>query len=274
MPKPAIWLGLFKNLAVWLVSLTILIPLMLIVLNSFKTQSEAASMSFAWPKEWRFSNYAEVIEAGKLASSFGNSVYYAVMSVVLGIIVCSMAAFVLSRRRTLFHRAVYYFIVLGIAMPVNHIALIKVMQILHLMNTRVGLGLLYTALQVPFSVFLIHGFVSTVSRELDEAAAIDGCEGAQMFFRVIFPLLMPVTVTVMLLNFLASWNEFVFPLYYLNSSNLWPMTLEVYSFFGKYESQWNLVSANIVLTSLPVVVAFLFGQKFIVAGMTAGAVKG
>lgn len=268
------WLGLLKHLAVWFVSLTILVPLMLILLNSFKTQGEAASMSFALPKEWRFSNYAEVIEAGKLVSSFGNSVYYAVMSVVLGIIVCSMAAFVLSRRQTRYYRMIYYFIVLGIAMPVNHIALIKVMQILHLMNTRAGLGLLYTALQVPFSVFLIRGFVSSVPRELDEAAAIDGCEGARMFFQVIFPLLMPVAVTVMLLNFLASWNEFVFPLYYLNNSNLWPMTLEVYSFFGKFESQWNLVSANIVLTSLPVVVAYLLGQKYIVAGMTAGSVKG
>jgi raffinose/stachyose/melibiose transport system permease protein len=274
MTRQALLLNLCKHVAIWLVSLTIMVPLLLILLNSVKTQGEAASMSFAWPRKWMFSNYAEVIQAGKLVRSFGNSLYYAVVSVVLGIIVCSMAAFVLSRRRTRLNRFIYYFIVLGIAMPINHIALIKVMQFLNLMNTGIGLGLLYTALQVPFSVFLIYGFISSVPRELDEAGAIDGCEGSRLFFRVIFPLLTPVVVTVMLLNFLAAWNEFVFPLYYLNSSALWPMTLEVYNFFGKYDSQWNLVCGNIVLTSLPVVIAYLLGQRYIIAGMTAGSVKG
>lgn len=259
---------------IWIVSLIMLTPLLLILLNSFKTQGEAASMNFNWPSVWEFSNYYVVIETGKLFRSFGNSMYYSVFSVLLGIIVCSMAAFVLSRRKTRFNRFMYYFIVLGIAMPVNHIALIKVMQTLKLMNTGIGLSLLYTALQVPFSIFLIYGFVSSVPRELDEAAIIDGCGSGRLFYKVIFPILLPVTVTVMLLNFLASWNEFIFPLYYLNSSTLWPMILAIYSFFGRYESAWNLVSANIVLTSLPVIIAYLFGQKYIVAGMTAGSVKG
>lgn len=263
-----------RHVLIWIVSLIMLLPLLLILLNSFKTQGEAASMNFDWPSVWKVSNFAEVIEAGKLIQSFGNSVYYSVFSVVLGIILCSMAAFVLSRRKSKFNRFMYYFIVLGIAMPVNHIALIKVMQLLNLMNTGIGLGLLYTALQVPFSVFLIYGFVSSVPRELDEAAIIDGCGSVKMFYKVIFPLLLPVTVTVMLLNFLVSWNEFIFPLYYLNSSRLWPMTLAVYSFFGRYETAWNLVSANIVLTSLPVIIAYLFGQKYIVAGMVSGSIKG
>lgn len=263
-----------RHIIIWIVSLIMLTPLLLILFNSFKTKSEAASMDFSWPSSWEFSNYSVVIEAGKLIQSFGNSMYYSVFSVVLGIILCSMAAFVLSRRKTRLNRFMYYFIVLGIAMPVNHIALIKVMQLLNLMNTGMGLGLLYTALQIPFSVFLIYGFVSSVPRELDEAAVIDGCGSTKLFYKIIFPLLIPVTVTVMLLNFLIAWNEFIFPLYYLNSSTLWPMTLAIYSFFGRFESSWNLVSANIVLTSLPVVIAYLFGQKYIVAGMTAGSVKG
>ncbi|GBF74381.1 ABC transporter permease [Paenibacillus sp. 598K] len=263
-----------RHLVVWAVSLVMLIPLLLILLNSFKTQGEAASMSFEWPNKWEFSNYSIVIESGKLLQSFGNSMLYSVTSVVLGIILCSMAAFVLSRKKTRWNRFIYFFIVLGIAMPVNHIALIKVMQAFNLMNTQVGLSLLYTALQIPFSVFLVYGFVSTVPRELDEAGVMDGCGSNTLFFRVIFPLLMPVAVTVMLLNFLASWNEFIFPLYYLNSSSLWPMTLAVYNFFGRYETAWNLVSADIVLTSLPVIVIYLLGQRYIVSGMTAGSVKG
>src|SRR5690606_34243355 len=114
-----------------------------------------------------------------------------VFSVVLGMILCSMAAFVLSRRKSKINRFMYFFIVLGIAMPVNHIALIKVMQLLHLMNTGIGLSLIYTALQVPFSVFLIYGFISSVPRELDEAAIMDGCGSFRMFYQVIFPLLLP-----------------------------------------------------------------------------------
>ena len=263
-----------RHAAIWSVSLIMLIPMLLIVLNSFKTQTEAAAMNFSWPTVWEVSNYRVVVETGKLVQSFGNSMLYSVMSVVLGIIICSMAAFVLSRKKTKVNRLLYLFIVLGIAMPVNHIALIKVMQTFHLMNTQIGLGLLYTALQIPFSVFLIYGFVASVPRELDEAGVMDGCGSHTLFFRVIFPLLTPVAVTVMLLNFLASWNEFIFPLYYLNSSSLWPMTLAVYSFFGRYETAWNLVSADIVLTSLPVVIIYLLGQKYIISGMTAGSVKG
>lgn len=263
-----------KNGIMWLVSLVMLIPLALVLLNSFKTQGEASSMNFSWPKTWEFGNYATVIEAGKLIQSFGNSMFYTVVSIVLGIVLCSMAAYVLSRRQTSLHRFLYFFIVLGISMPVNHIALMKVMQATHLINTQAGLALLYTSLQIPFSVFLLYGFVGTVPRELDEAGVIDGSNNWSLFFRIIMPLMLPVLVTVMLLNFLASRNEFIFPLYYLNDSALWPMTLAVYSFFGRYEMSWNLVCADIVLTSLPVILIYVLGQRFIVTGMTAGAVKG
>jgi ABC-type sugar transport system, permease component len=186
MSRQALLLNLCKHVAIWLVSLTIMVPLLLILLNSVKTQGEAASMSFAWPRKWMLSNYAEVIQAGKLVRSFGNSLYYAVVSVVLGIIVCSMAAFVLSRRRTRLNRFIYYFIVLGIAMPVNHIALIKVMQFLNLMNTGIGLGLLYTALQVPFSVFLITALSlpcrgSWMKRAPSTAAKASGCSSLSSF---------------------------------------------------------------------------------------------
>lgn len=274
MNRTPVITAILKNTVVWMVTIVMIIPLALIVINSFKTQGEAATMNFKLPTSWEWDNYLQVIQTGKLIMAFGNSMYYTVFSVVLGILLCTMAAYVLSRRKTRLNRLLYLFIVLGITMPVNHIALMKVMQTSHLMNTQIGLGLLYTALQIPFSVFLIYGFISTIPRELDEAGIIDGCASLTLFFRIIFPLLLPVSVTVMLLNFLASWNEFIIPLYYLNNSALWPMTLAVYNFFGRYEMSWNLVSADIVLTSLPVIVIYLLGQRFIVSGMTAGSVKG
>jgi len=164
--------------------------------------------------------------------------------------------------------------VLGITMPVNYVALTKVMMFLTLNNTRLGIVLLYTAMQLPFSVFLIHGFVAKLPAELDEAAVIDGCSPVRLFVSVILPLLKPAIATVIVLTFLNTWNEFVSPLYFLSSSSKWPMTLSVYNFFGMYFKDWNLVCADILLTSLPVILVYLLGQKYIVSGMTAGAVKG
>jgi raffinose/stachyose/melibiose transport system permease protein len=185
-----------------------------------------------------------------------------------------MASYVLSRNRRRLHGFLYLFLVLGIAIPVNYIPLIKVMQTLNLMNTRIGIVLLYTATQIPFNVFLIHSFVGKISPEIDEAAVIDGASPAGLFFRIVMPLMKPVLVTVMVLTFLNTWNEFVMPLYFLDSSDKWPMTLAVYNFFGMYFKDWNLVCADIVLTSAPVILVYLLGQKYIVSGMTAGAVKG
>ena len=262
------------NVLAWVLSLILLAPLLLILFNSFKTGKAAADMSLTLPASLELSNYTLVIEKGKLGTTFLNSMLYSVCSVLLCTLLCTMAAYVLSRNRRKLHNFLYLFVVLGIAIPINYIPLIKVMQTLKLMNTRIGIILLYTATQIPFNVFLIHSFVSKISPEIDEAAVIDGASPVTLFFRIVMPLMKPVLVTVMVLTFLNTWNEFVMPLYFLGSTDKWPMTLAVYNFFGMYFKDWNLVCADIVLTSLPVIIIYLLGQKYIVSGMTAGAVKG
>ncbi len=262
------------NVLAWVLSLILLAPLLLILFNSFKTGKAAADMSLTLPASLEWSNYTLVIEKGKLGTTFLNSMLYSVCSVLLCTLLCTMAAYVLSRNRRKLHSFLYLFLVLGIAIPINYIPLIKVMQTLKLMNTRIGIILLYTATQIPFNVFLIHSFVSKISPEIDEAAVIDGASPVTLFFRIVMPLMKPVLVTVMVLTFLNTWNEFVMPLYFLGSTDKWPMTLAVYNFFGMYFKDWNLVCADIVLTSAPVVIIYLLGQKYIVSGMTAGAVKG
>jgi raffinose/stachyose/melibiose transport system permease protein len=254
--------------------LIMVIPVYLIVVNSLKTSAEASSMSAALPATLHVENFSTVISAGKLATSFFNSVVYATSSTIIGTLFAAMAAFVLSRNRTRFNRFLYFFITLGIALPANYFTLTKVMQITHLINTRVGMTILYAAGQIPFGVFLIYGFLDTVPRELDDAAIIDGCGPFQLFFQVIFPLLMPVLVTTAVLSFLGAWNNFILPLYYLNSTANWPMTLSVYTFFGQYQQDWNLVSGDIFMTFLPVIVVYLAAQRYILSGMTVGAVKG
>jgi len=250
------------------------IPVYLIVVNSFKSRPDASSMSIALPNVFHFDNFAIVFAAGNLAQSFGNSLFYATSSTILGTLFAAMAAFILSRNRTRFNRFLYFFIILGIALPTNYFTLTKVMQITHLINSKIGMTILYAAGQIPFGVFLIYGFLDTIPRELDEAAIMDGCGPFQLFFQIIVPLMMPVLVTDAVLSFLGAWNNFIMPLYYLNNTANWPMTLSVYNFFGRYLASWNLVSADVLMTILPVIVVYLAAQRYILSGMTAGAVKG
>ena len=255
-------------------SLVMFVPVYLIAVNSLKTRGEANAMDVAFPTTLNWDNFTTAIAQGKLAISFVNSVLYAGGSTIIGTFVAALAAFVLSRKRTRMNRFLYFFLIMGIALPVNFFTLTTMMQVTHLINTRYGMIILYSAMNIPFAVFLIYGFIESIPRELDEAAIIDGAGPLQLFFMIIMPLLKPVLVTSGILSFLGVWNEFLFPLYYLNSSSNWPMTLAVYNFFGQFQQSWNLVSADILLTILPVLFVYLAGQRFILAGLTSGAVKG
>ena len=265
--------GMYHVLAI-LVCLIMYAPVHLVVVNSLKDRTEARSMSIERPATLYLENYSTVIKQANLEQAFFNSVLYSSSATLLATILASMAAYVMSRNKTRLNQFLYFFIIMGIAMPFNFFTLSKVMQMTHLINTQIGIIILYAATQLPFNTFLIYGFVESLPRELDEAAIVDGAGPLRLFFGVIFPLLTPVLVTAALLSFLGVWNDFIFPLYYLNESSKWPMPLAVYNFFGQFESSWNLVSADIVLTVLPVIGVYLLGQRFIVSGMTAGSVKG
>ncbi len=265
---------LILNLITVLISLVFIVPLLVVFLNSFKTRAESNTMSLKLPHVWVFENFETVIERGKLFQSFLNSMLYATLAAVIIIILTSVAGFVLARNRSKINKLIYYFIILGIAMPINTVTLMKVMKTTNLVNTQLGIILIYVAINIPISLFITYGFIGNIPVDIDEAAIIDGCSSRQLLLRIIFPLLSPVMVTVFVLNFLGIWNDFTMPLYYLNSSQKWPMTLAVYNFFGVYENQWNLVSADIVITILPVLLIFIIAQKYIVGGISAGAVKG
>lgn len=266
--------SVFLNSIAILVSFIVIIPFVVVLINSFKTQQEAYTMSLSLPKELIFENYLIVIEKGKLAISFFNSLLYASASVIMIVIFVTAAAFVFSRRKTKLNNFMYYFILIGISIPTNYVALMQVMKVTQLMNTRIGLILIYVAINIPLSLFLCIGFIATIPKEIDEAAVIDGCTAMQLFVRVIVPLLLPIMATLFVLNFMSVWNDFTMPMYFMNRTSGWPMTLAVYNFFGQFERSWNLVCADIVLTSFPVMIVFLLGQKYIVGGLMAGSIKG
>ncbi len=264
---------IIQYLVACLISLVVVIPFVVIVNNSLKTREEANRMNLALPSKLQWENYRVAIERGKLGISFFNSTLYSAFATAIATLVGAMTAFVLARRKTRFSQMCYFFLVLGITLPINLIALIRVMQVLHLVNTRLGIILVYGGMNVSFAVFILYGFVGTIPRELDEAAIIDGASPWHLFFRIILPLLRPALTTVAVLTFMGIWNDFMVPLYILNRASLWPMTLAVYNFFGLYQQEWHLVFADIVLTCLPIFVIYLFSQRYIVSGMIAGAVK-
>jgi len=262
------------NLIAILISLIMFVPIYLLIVNSLKDDVQSRTMGVGIPANIHLENYLTVIERGKLGIAFVNSMLYAVAATILVVIFSTTAAFVLSRNRSSHNRFLYIFITLGIAMPINYVTLTKVMQATHLINTVWGIITVYAATKISFGVFVTYAFIESIPKEIDEAAIIDGCDPFTLFFKVIFPLLTPAWVTTAILSFLDFWSEFILPLYFLQSSAKWPMTLAVYNFFGMFESNWNLVSADIVLTILPVIFVYLLGQRYIVSGMTSGAVKG
>ncbi|NOU77159.1 ABC transporter permease subunit [Paenibacillus sp. LMG 31458] len=263
-----------KEAGVWIITIIFLIPLFLVLINAFKTPAEADLMNLRLPVHFQFGNFWTVIEKGHMIRAFRNSMIISLGSVLLTNVASAMGAYILSRRRTKANRALYFYFIIGLIAPLNMIPTIKVMQLLHVMNTFQGIILLYSALMIPFTVFLYYGFISSVPRDLDESAVIDGCGPWQLFFRILFPLLIPVSITALLINFMNAWNDFVIPLYVLNKTAYNPMTLAVYNFYGTYISSWNLVCASIVLTTLPIIIAYVIGQRYIISGMMSGAVKG
>ncbi|MDD3339992.1 MAG: carbohydrate ABC transporter permease [Lachnospiraceae bacterium] len=262
-----------KFVFIALLSCVIIFPLYFIIINSLKTVEESRMLNFSLPSEFQWGNYIEVIKAGSLVRAFLNSMLMAGVSSIIAVLVSSMASYALSRRRTKVHNMLYVYFFLGLIAPVNYVTTLFTLKFLHLQNTYLGIILEFATLGIPFLVFLYYGFFENIPKELDEAAVIDGCGPFQLFFKVVFPLLKPATITGMVLNFLGAWNDFVTPLYLLSDNKKLGMTNSIYNFFGEHFNDWNMVFADIVLTVAPIVIIYICGQKYIVSG-TSGAVKG
>ena len=264
----------FANFTAGGASLIAIVPIYIVFVNALKTQAEASSMGPELPAVPQWANFGTVVDQGKLMTAFINSALYSLGGTVLAVFLSALAAYVLARRRTRRHQVIYLLLIAGIAIPTNFVTLMKVMQVTGLIDSQLGMILLYAATQIPFSVFLIYAFIDTLPQELDEAAFIDGCTPIRTFFSIILPMLTPVLVTCGVLSILNIWNEFLMPLYFVNSTDKWPMTLAIYQFFGMFQSDWSLVSADVVLTILPVILIYIVAQRWILSGMSAGAVKG
>ena len=254
-----------------------LVPFAFIVLAAVKDAQQASRLQFSWPTSFQLvSNFKQVVQARDyiLVIAFINSTILTVVSVAALVILGSMVAFVLQRRVTRWTPFVNFLVLSGLIIPPAVVPTIWVLQGLHLFPTLPGLILVEVAFGLSFSILLLRAFISTIPRELDEAAIIDGASPLRLFFRVILPLLRPVVVTVVVVQSVAIFNDFTNPLYFLPGDQNATVQLTLFNFQSQYNTSYNLLFMDILLITIPPLVMYLFFNRQIVAGMTSGAVKG
>ena len=268
------WIG---GLGILVSGIIFVVPFLFIVVTAIKTKQESSLLQFTWPAQIAFlHNLVEVITTQNymLLTAYINSTIITVAAVTLMVVFAAMVGFVLQRRRNATTGFVNFVVLFGLIMPPSVVPTIWVLQELHLFKTLIGMILIELAYGLPFAVLLFRAFVSTVPRELDEAAVIDGAGPLTLFFRVILPLLRPVMVTVIVVQSVTIFNDFTNPLYYLPGSENATVQVTLYNFQSQFDTSYNLLFMNILLITIPPLLVFLFFNRQIIAGLTAGAVKG
>ncbi|WP_166614943.1 carbohydrate ABC transporter permease, partial [Kineococcus vitellinus] len=254
-----------------------IVPFAFIALTALMDARQAGEFSFALPRSFQgWSNFVEVVQTRDylLIIAFINSIVLTVASVVLMVVLGSMVAFVLQRRTTRLTGFINFLVLAGLIMPPAIVPTIWVLQRLGLFATMPGLILVEVAFGISFTILLFRAFISTIPRELDEAAVLDGAGPLRLFFRVILPLLRPVVVTVVLVQSVAVFNDFQTPLYFLPGDAGATVQLTLFTFQSQNLSSYNLLFMDVLLITIPPLVLYLFFNRQIVAGMTSGAVKG
>jgi raffinose/stachyose/melibiose transport system permease protein len=263
--------------AILLSIVVFIVPFAFIVINALKDQREAADRSFSLPTTWHFwDNLVEVLSTRDymLVTAFINSIILTVASVTLLVILGAMVGFVLQRRQSAWTGVVNFLVLAGLIIPPAVVPTIWVLQSLGLFKTLHGLVLIEVAYGLSFSVLLFRAFIATVPRELDEAAIIDGAGPVRLFFGIVLPLLRPVVVTLIVTQSVAIFNDFTNPLYYLPGNQNVTLQLTLFNFQSQFNTSFNLLFMNILLITIPPLLVYIFFNRQIVAGLTAGAVKG
>lgn len=265
-----------QPVAAILVAVAVLgIPFLLTVLTASKTQAEAFVPTLALPTEWRlFDNFATVIGDGRMIAAFGGSVLVMVPAVLGVLILGSMAAWILGRRKSRSLAFVYAVAISGIVLPPAVVTIVLLLRQLGLAGTPVGMIGVYMGMYMSTVIFFVTGFVRTIPLELEEAARVDGASPAKVFVKIILPLLMPVLATATILICLYIWNDVFYALFVVGGRlDTLPLNLYQVASAGLYLQNWHLIFAYIILMSLPLLITFMVAQRKIISGITSGAVK-
>ncbi|MFC0213041.1 carbohydrate ABC transporter permease [Paenibacillus chartarius] len=259
-----------------IIAILFLVPFYFLFVNSVKSFGELLSDSAGWPNEFHFENYSKAWKITNFPHVFWNSLQITVLSNIGIVLFASMAAYRMVRRNTRINRFLFSLFVAAMVIPFQSIMipLVKVTYNFGLLNSIWGLTVCYFGFGIPLSLFLFHGFVKSIPLEVEESAVVDGSSPYGVFFRIVLPLLKPMFVTVIILNSLWIWNDFLLPSLILQRPSLRTIPMATFSFFGQYTKQWDLALPALVLGITPIIIFFLALQRYIVEGITAGSVKG
>jgi raffinose/stachyose/melibiose transport system permease protein len=254
-----------------------LIPIYYLIITTFKNPADAVSSPMGLPVNITFDNYVRAFKAMNYFHVLGNNLIITISSVVGIVLFSAMAAYSLVRRTNHFNRIVFLLFMVGMMVPyqMGILALYKQVAQLGLMNSHMGVILIEICYNLPLSIFLIKSFIgSTVPFELEEAARVDGCGVWRTFLQIVFPLLMPVIATVAIVNTLGVWNDFMTPLLFLQSRSKGVLLLEVFRNIGQFSTDWTNFFPMMLLAVAPLILFYIFMQKYIINGITSGSLKG
>lgn len=273
--RRARYVGKYVLLTV-IAAVTVLIPLWVMIVNSFKPFGEAVSFSLALPHHWNVGeNYSAVVRDGDALHGMLNSLIVTVPSIVIVVLVGSLAGWVFARGRGRTISVLYYLAIAGILLPPSIVTSVLVLKHLGVFGSFAGVILFYSGVYLSFAIFFITGFVKNIPVELEEAARLEGCRPIGVFTRVIFPLLRPVLLSTVVVVALFIWTDFFYPFFLINDPSQNTLPLGLYSFVSErvHQQRWNLIFADMVVVTAPLIVLYFFAQKHIVAGLTGGSVN-
>ncbi len=251
-------------------------PIFLMIVSAFKSTREIFADPFGLPAVWRIENFVAVWSRARFNIYFVNSIVVTLVSTISVLLLSSLAAFALSRYKFRLNNFLYIFFLAGIMIPIRLgiLPLFVLMRKLNLLNTHWSLILTYVASGMPMSVFLLTGFFKTIPKDLEYSARIDGCSDLRIFYQIMLPLVRPGLATVAMVNSIPWWNDFFFPLLYIQVDRLKTIPLGMTLFFGQYMTDWSLLFAGMVISSIPLLIMYLAMSKQFISGLTAGALKG
>lgn len=255
--------------------LNVLVPFFMMVMNSFKPMRDLFLRPFSLPSHFVTTNFIMAWKQAGIGTGYKNSAVVASATVVGVIILSSMFAYAISKYAFPMRKFLFSYAILGLALPARLavIPLFLLLKNLNLTNSLFGLIIIYTAVNLPFSIFLLKNFIDDIPNELLEAARIDGATPVQVYRKVILPLAKPAISIVSIVTFVNVWNDFFFPLIFLNDKSKATITMAVSTFFGEYSNRWDLLFAGLTLAIAPSLILYFFLSRQFIAGMTQGAIK-
>lgn len=264
---------IFSLLIVW--ALVNIFPLGVMLISGFKTTREIFTHPFGLPSKWGFQIYQKAWKSSNFGAYFKNSTIVSLVSIILILIISSMGAYVLARFNFPGRRILYLYIIAGLVLPVR-LAIIPIFLLirsLKLNDTLLSLFLVYSAGGISFSMFLLTNFFKNIPVDLEDAARIDGAGIFRIYWQIDLPLLRPALATVTIFNFIRVWNDFFFPLIFIDTDSKKTIPLGIQNFFGEFDVQWDLLFAALNIAIIPIIIFFLILSKQFITGLTEGAIK-